>query len=436
MAFLSLNSPPSSAPSPERRMVFGIYIDPDFEKLLESSKTINSLIKNEYKIGVNKSGASSTASTYLLPNGKKYIVRKTPSGIQHGLRLRKEIDMYKLLKTDPLYSQFVSNLVYADAHLAAGSKKSYFVFEYEDGAPLDEFIEKNKNTMSAEQVLKIYNHLQKAIDFLDSKKVVHRDIKPENIYFSYERGIPLLFDFDAGCIGAECSSVEFTGSPKYSTPGSRTVRGQEGFTINTKIYKYSPIYDRYSLSVILKEDLINLVIPSEKAEIDRIGKEEMGKFLSLNSSLQNKKGGNRMRKNKTRKVRGGSDCRVGIGFPKFGGKNKPNNIANSLLNLSESLISGGGCGCGSAKPMIQLPKGVSLGPITSNLMKGGGCPCMEVAPIPRPLGGYRATKRNLKYLKKWKRGESIGFTMRSSLKAKGLIPRANGKKHVSPKYRR
>ena len=51
-------------------------------------------------------------------------------------------------------------------------------------------------------------------------------------------------------------------------------------------------------------------------------------------------------------------------------------------------------------------------------------------------GGYRATKKDLKYLKKWKRGESIGFTMRSSLKAKGLIPRANGTRKVSNKYRK
>jgi len=57
-----------------------------------------------------------------------------------------------------------------------------------------------------------------------------------------------------------------------------------------------------------------------------------------------------------------------------------------------------------------------------------------VPQIPKALG-YRATKRNLKYLKKWKQGKSIGFTMRSSLKAKGLIPRANGKKRVSIKYR-
>lgn len=48
---------------------------------------------------------------------------------------------------------------------------------------------------------------------------------------------------------------------------------------------------------------------------------------------------------------------------------------------------------------------------------------------------YKPTKRDKLYLAKWKRGESIGFTMRSSLKAKGLIPRANGTRRVSKKYR-
>ena len=42
------------------------------------------------------------------------------------------------------------------------------------------------------------------------------------------------------------------------------------------------------------------------------------------------------------------------------------------------------------------------------------------------------------YLRRWKRGESIGFTKTSSLKAKGLIPRTSktlrGKKMVSEKY--
>jgi hypothetical protein len=47
---------------------------------------------------------------------------------------------------------------------------------------------------------------------------------------------------------------------------------------------------------------------------------------------------------------------------------------------------------------------------------------------------YNPTKKDLYYLRKYKSGKSIGFTMRSSLKAKGLIPRASGKKEMSPKY--
>jgi hypothetical protein len=76
--------------------------------------------------------------------------------------------------------------------------------------------------------------------------------------------------------------------------------------------------------------------------------------------------------------------------------------------------------------------------------KGGACSCQAVPKILIPLGntykpttgGYRATKRNLKYLKLWKKGKSIGFTMKSSLKAKGLLKRTNGTKRVSNKYRK
>jgi len=48
---------------------------------------------------------------------------------------------------------------------------------------------------------------------------------------------------------------------------------------------------------------------------------------------------------------------------------------------------------------------------------------------------YRATRRDKKYLKLYRQGKSIGFTMTASLKAKGLIPRANGTRRVSNKYK-
>ena len=101
--------------------------------------------------------------------------------------------------------------------------------------------------------------------------------------------------------------------------------------------------------------------------------------------------------------------------------------------MGVGTIKGGGCGCGN-----QL-----FGKFRQ--MTGGGCGCAA-----RPSfgvmgggrrglmfmnGGYRATKRNMKYLRRWRQGKSIGYTMTASLKAKGLIPRANGTRKVSKKYR-
>jgi len=89
-----------------------------------------------------------------------------------------------------------------------------------------------------------------------------------------------------------------------------------------------------------------------------------------------------------------------------------------------------GCGC----DMQTLPPASMTQPFAQ---AGGACGCMMKGGRTRKnrRGGYRATAKNRKYLRRWKQGKSIGFTMRSSLKAKGLIPRASGKKIVSPKYK-
>lgn len=141
------------------------------------------------------------------------------------------------------------------------------------------------------------------------------------------------------------------------------------------------------------------------------------------------------------------NCRIGVLLPRFGGKrhtkknSKLNNVAEMVSNITE--LAGGGCGCGMRKPMMELPAGVKP---STELWQGGSCGCgvfpgseysnpwRDLTGGNRAKGGYRATKRNKKYLKLWKQGKSIGFTMRSSLKAKGLIPRANGTYRVSPKY--
>jgi len=102
---------------------------------------------------------------------------------------------------------------------------------------------------------------------------------------------------------------------------------------------------------------------------------------------------------------------------------------------------GGACGCaGRFNKQMGNQLGGSCGCMKSYKMgggkqRGGGCGCGG----PLFTGGYRATRRNLKYLKRWKQGKSIGFTMTASLKAKGLIPRNSktlkGKRVISRKYK-
>jgi serine/threonine protein kinase len=365
-----------------RRMIYEIYNTNEIKKILEPSKSMNTFIsENAIKVvknvinnnsknininknnkSTNKKGVSSSAAIYKFPNGKLYIVRKTPALLVPGQRIKKELAIYNILLSNPDYKNYISDLVYADAHLAAGKGDSYFIFNYENGDVLSEYIKKNKNVLSFEEVMKIYRHLEKAIDFLESNNVVHRDIKPDNIYFSTDRNIPLLFDFDISCYGSNCLSVEYTGSPEYSTPASKILRGQEGFSVSTRLYRYSSAFDRYSLAVLLEKDLIKLT--EDKEAINRIALEEKEKYNTANVILQDKKGGKT--NNNTRKRKGG---RIGIMNPLWGGKNKPESISEVLLNVSEVFTGGSDKGC-SKTLMMNLPEGISLGPLTQGL-KGG-----------------------------------------------------------------
>ena len=95
-------------------------------------------------------------------------------------------------------------------------------------------------------------------------------------------------------------------------------------------------------------------------------------------------------------------------------------------------------------------QGTAVEPYGCNLavgQKGGACPCLNSAlgtfrrggysgsrSASRHKGGYRATKKDKAALKRFRAGKSIGFTMTASLKAKGLINRANGTRRISAKY--
>jgi len=427
-------SPPISSPmgkyySEELRMTTQPFIRSPFDTIKKTIDIINILNSGISIKNIGK-GTRSAAQLIQLQNGARFILRKT---LINNKKIRDDLIneqlMYMILESDPQYINYISNLLYADIplihHKSEAYNYAYFVFAYQDGETLDRYIESNKGTMSFEDVMPLITNISKALEFLSSKGIVHRDIKPENIFINFTDGIkPLIFDFDISCrIGIDCVAKEFVGTRKYMTNSAKVILNV-GDKLSFESYEYTKFYDLHSVAVLIEEDLVKIVKSADKEELITYAKHLRSQFKM--------RGGIRMRYNKTRK--GG---RIGIMNPSFGGKRNPENASTALLNLSETMT-GGQCPCSAnvVKQMMALPPGTTLGPITANLMKGGACGCQVVHRLPTALsGGYRATTRDLKYLKLWKKGKSIGYTMRSSLKAKGLIPRANGTKRVSKKYK-
>jgi serine/threonine protein kinase len=453
------NQPPPNSPKDainkkeNARILKGQYISTKFEKILPkgSTQSLNTIINSGTKIPdstINFEGASSMAGLYKLSDGKSYIVRKTPiKDFQLQNRLSNELNCYKVLQTDNNSKKYISELVYADVLFAGGKNMSYFIFNYEPGMRLDTFIKENENSLSADDVLKIYEYLLQGIKFIGSKGIVHRDIKPQNIWFSLERNIPLIFDFDGSCMNESCSTVEFTGTPNYATPHSLSLRSSSpalnGFFSDSSVkeYNYTTTYDKYSALKVLENDLIKLVKPEEKDKIMErvaIDKENLDKENLDKENLDKENLDKENASHLSGHLSGGyTNCRIGVMNPRWGGaiqgilrgkskiqtrkKSKPQNKLEAILGLSEIVI-GGACAC-QAVPQLPTPLGGSRYKSRSDNYT-------------HRRGGYKATKRNLKYLKLWKKGKSIGFTMRSSLKAKGLIPRSNGTKRISAKYRK
>lgn len=144
----------------------------------------------------------------------------------------------------------------------------YFVMEYVEGQPLDEYCDEQK--LSTHERLKLFRQVCAAVHYAHQNLIVHRDIKPGNILITSE-GVPKLLDFGiAKLLSPELSpeTVERTGTalrlmtPEYASP--EQVLGE---TITTAS-------DVYSLGVVLYELLsghhpyqIKNRLPHEIAEV-------------------------------------------------------------------------------------------------------------------------------------------------------------------------
>ncbi len=124
---------------------------------------------------------------------------------------------------------------------------SYFVMEYVDGNPLNQYC--NENGLSLNERLEIFLKICAAVDHAHKNLIVHRDLKPSNVLVITD-GIPKLLDFGIAKLmsndGDEATVTETRGrvfTPEYASP--EQILGKPVTTAT----------DIYSLGVLLYEIL-------------------------------------------------------------------------------------------------------------------------------------------------------------------------------------
>jgi WD40 repeat protein/serine/threonine protein kinase len=124
--------------------------------------------------------------------------------------------------------------------------RSYFIMEYVDGLPLDQYCDQHR--LSVEERLTLFRTVCAAVHYAHQNLIVHRDLKPSNILVTADR-VPKLLDFGiAKWLHPEPSgqTLTSTAGPRPMTPEYASPEQVRGGTITTAS-------DVYALGAVLYE---------------------------------------------------------------------------------------------------------------------------------------------------------------------------------------
>jgi eukaryotic-like serine/threonine-protein kinase len=161
---------------------------------------------------------------------------------------------------------------------AGATKKGrpYFVMEYIEGAPITQYCDRKRMTVSKR--LELFLAVCRAVQHAHQKGVIHRDLKPSNVLVAEREGTPVPKVIDFGIAKATDQwAVENTlltefgqmvGTPEYASPEQAEVMAGD----------VDETADVYSLGVLLYE-LLAGTVPFDAARLRQAGLAEMLRII-------------------------------------------------------------------------------------------------------------------------------------------------------------
>lgn len=146
----------------------------------------------------------------------------------------------------------------------------YFVMDFIEGLPVDEYCDRNR--LSIAERLELFRTVCSAVHYAHQNLVIHRDLKPSNILVSAD-GAPKLLDFGIARIltpSAESASAEVTlrlMTPEYASPeqlqGLPVTTASDVYSLGMLLYRLLTGRSPYRLKSGLLSDYARAVCEDE-----------------------------------------------------------------------------------------------------------------------------------------------------------------------------